>query len=76
MEENNISVDLEESDLETSFQKTFGWFVVVNRLSSNDITKHEVIYKMNVVEILNHLTYLISYDREQERLHKQATKKY
>jgi Golgi nucleoside diphosphatase len=76
MAENNITVEVEDGNMETSFQQTFGWFVVINRLSSNDITKHEMIYGMNVVEVLNHLTYLISYDREQERLLKQSTKNY
>lgn len=75
MAENQNSVDYEEDNMGNGFQKTFGWFVVVNRISGNDFTKHEYIYQKNVIEIFNQLTYLIEYDREQERLQKKAMSK-
>jgi hypothetical protein len=63
---------LEEDDNERSFQKVYGWFIVVNRLSGNDYTKHKIVYESNVVEVLNQLSFLINYDEEQERIMKQA----
>ena len=65
----------EEDDLEYSFQKTFGWFIVTNRITGNDFTKHDYIYEKKITEILNQLSYLVQHDREQERLMKEAQKK-
>jgi hypothetical protein len=62
----------QEMDLEVSFEKRFGWYVVINRISNGDITKHSIIFSKNVIEILNQLVYLIEYDKEQVRLQKQA----
>jgi hypothetical protein len=68
MDENQIDMEDEASNNERSFQKVYGWFVVVNRLATNDITKHETIYQKTVVEILNQLSYLINYEQEMNRL--------
>jgi hypothetical protein len=54
-----------EDDLQNSFQKSFGWFLVVNKITDNDFTKHEYIYKKKVMEVLNQLSYLISWEQEQ-----------
>jgi len=72
MDQDKARVEYEEDNMENGFQKTFGWFLVVNRISGNDFTKHEYIYQKNVVEILNQLTFLIMYDLEQQRLQKKA----
>jgi len=72
MADNQINMDDMEDDIQTNFQKSFGWFLVVNKISDNDFTKHEYIYKKNIVEVLNQLTYLISYDQEQIRLQREA----
>lgn len=58
--------------MEGNFQKVFGWFVVVNRVSGNDFTKHDHIYQKGIMEVLNQLSYLIEYDKEQARLQKKA----
>ncbi len=57
-------MDNVEDDIQTNFQKSFGWFLVVNKISDNDFTKHEYIYQKKVMEVLNQLSYLISYDNE------------
>ena len=62
----------EKGNMVNSFQKAYGWVVVVNRIAGNDFTKHDHIYKKNITEILNQLSYLIDYDKEQIRLQKQA----
>jgi hypothetical protein len=72
MDEDKARMVLEEDDNERSFQKVYGWFIVVNRLSGNDYTKHKIVYESNVVEVLNQLSFLINYDEEQERIMKQA----
>ena len=72
MDEDKARMVLEEDDNERSFQKVYGWFIVVNRLSGNDFTKHKIVYDSNVVEVLNQLSFLINYDEEQERIMKQA----
>jgi hypothetical protein len=72
MDEDKARMVLEEDDNERSFQKVYGWFIVVNKLSGNDFTKHKIVYDSNVVEVLNQLSFLINYDEEQERIMKQA----
>lgn len=72
MEADEVDMAYVENDIQDSFQKTFGWFLVVNRIAENDFTKHEYIYKKNIIEVLNQLSFLIQYDKEQERLAKKA----
>jgi len=72
MEQDKLDLENEETDLENDFQRSFGWFLVTNRIAGNDFTKHDHIYEKNVNEVLNQLSFLISYDKEQERLMKKA----
>ena len=72
MDEDKANMETEKDNPVNSFQKTFGWFVVINRITNNDFTKHEYIYEKKLIEVLNQLTYLISYDKEQIRLQKNA----
>ena len=71
-EENKDLLENEEMDMGSSFQKAYGWYVVVNRIAENDFTKHDHIYKKNITEVLNQLSYLIDFDKEQIRLQKEA----
>jgi hypothetical protein len=75
MDQNQIDMEDEEVDMDTNFQKSFGWFLVVNRIVGNDFTKHEFVYQKNINEVLNQLSFLISYDNEQVRLMKKAQQK-
>jgi hypothetical protein len=70
MESNKAYMDYVENDIQNDFQSVFGWYLVINRLTENDITKHEIVYKKNVMEALNQLSFLIEYDKEQIRLQK------
>jgi hypothetical protein len=72
LDEDKARMEDEEIDNESNFQKAFGWFLVVNRIVGNDFTKHEFVYNKKVMEVLNQLSFLISYDREQERLLRKA----
>ena len=76
METAQADMDGLEDDLSNGFQKAFGWFLIVNKISDNDFTKHEYIYQKNVMEVLNQLSYLISYEQEQIRLQKKAEGKF
>ena len=64
----------QESDMDVSFEKRFGWYVVLNRVADGDITKHSEILSKTIIEIMNQLVYLIDYNREQVRLQKEAMK--
>ena len=75
MEEMENRMELKEDNMEKGFQQAYGWFLVVNRLAANDFTKHDQIYKKNLNEVLNQLSFLIDYDKEQIRLHKNAMNK-
>ena len=72
MDEDKNNMVPEETDMDFSLQKTFGWFVVVNRIVGNDFTKHEYVYQKNITEVLNQLSYLVQYDQEQLRLQRKA----
>ena len=65
----------EEDNLGNSFQKVFGWYLVVNRIAGNDFTKLDYIYEKRVMEVLNQLNFLIQHDKEQQRLQKEAMRK-
>ena len=72
MDEDKTRMENEEDDGQSNFQKSFGWFLVINRITSNDFTKHEFVYEKKVMEVLNQLSFLISYEQEQIRLQKKA----
>jgi hypothetical protein len=72
MDEDKARMEYEEDDLGNSFQKTYGWYLVVNRITSNDFTKHEFVYQKKLMEVLNQLSFLIQYDQEQIRLQRKA----
>jgi hypothetical protein len=65
MDPNKNDVDDVEDDLQNSFQRSFGWFLVINKITDNDFTKHEYVYEKKVMEVLNQLSYLISWEQEQ-----------
>jgi hypothetical protein len=75
VDQNENNVEYEEDNMENTFQKTYGWYLVVNRIAGNDFTKHEYIYNKKVMEVLNQLSFLIEYDKEQIRLQKKAQNK-
>jgi hypothetical protein len=76
MDEDEARMEIEEDNPESSFQKAFGWYVVTNRIAANDFSKHDYIYNKTVNEVLNQLSYLISYDKEQIRIQKEAQRKF
>jgi hypothetical protein len=72
MDENKTRLEDAEDDMGSNFQKAFGWFLVVNRITDNDFTKHEYVYQKKVTEVLNQLTFMIQYDRYQAESQKNA----
>lgn len=75
MDEDEANVAYEEDDNGNSFQKVFGWYLVVNRITGNDFTKHDYVYEKKIMEVLNQLNFLVQYDQEQARIHKEAQRK-
>jgi len=63
-------MEIEEDDMEVSFEQAFGWYAVINRLCQDDLTKHETILEKTILEALNQLLYLVEKDKHIERLHK------
>jgi hypothetical protein len=58
--------------MESYFQKTFGWFIILNRLSNDDVTRHEEITQKTITEALNQLSYLLEKEKLEIRLQKKA----
>ena len=54
----------EKDNMENSFEQAFGWFAVINRLSSDDLTKHDQILETTVMESFNQLLYILEKDKE------------
>ena len=76
MGEDEVYMEEQEDDRNPSFAKRFGWYVILNRVASDDITRHETIFKKPLVEILNQTTYLIQKDMEIEKEHKKMMSKF
>lgn len=74
MDEDKNYLEDAEGSMASNFQKTFGWYVVLNRITSNDITKHQSVLEKKMIEIFNQLTYIIQHDRLQAELQKRALK--
>ena len=70
MDEDKNRMDLEETNPESNFQKAYGWYLILNRVAGNDYQNHKIIYNSTIMEILNQLSFLLDYDREQIRLQK------
>ncbi len=63
-----------ETSMASNFQKVFGWYVVLNRITSNDITKHQYVLEKKMIEVFNQLTYIIQHDQLQAELQKKTFK--
>jgi hypothetical protein len=75
MERDKVRLEEQEETMVTTFEKTFGWFAVLNRVAIDDVTRHDEIITKSVIEILNQLSYLIEKDKELIRLQKKAQQK-
>lgn len=75
MDEDSPVLESEKNNNENTFQKAYGWYLILNRIASNDFTKHEYIFKKKIMEVLNQMGYLVDYEREQARLQKKAQTK-
>lgn len=77
MDEDELGTDkvrmaLQEDDMEVTFEKRFGWYLVLNRVGNDDITRHEEITRKTILEVLNQLSYMVEKDREQVKQQKRA----
>jgi hypothetical protein len=61
---NGIRVEEPEEDMEFNFEKRFGWYAVLNRVTNDDITRHDTVFSKTVLEVLNQLSYILEKDRE------------
>lgn len=67
-----VRMETQEDNMEISFEKRFGWYLVLNRVSNDDITRHEEVTRKTVLEVLNQLSYIVEKDREQIKQQKRA----
>jgi hypothetical protein len=72
MDNSEVLPEQLEDDNEITFEKRFGWYVVLNRVTDNKIKEHDEVLGKKVVEVLNQLLYLIEYDKEQVKQQKKA----
>ena len=67
-------MDKPEEPEELTFEKRFGWYVVVNRLTNNNINEHNKVFEKKIIEVLNQLAYIIELDKETEKRMKKQMK--
>ena len=72
MEENRSNLEVKEDDLENTFQKAYGWYLVANRIVGNNFKDLDYVFQKNILEVLNQLQFLIEFDMEQQRVTKKA----
>lgn len=72
MDSSKVLPEQLEDDMEITFEKRFGWYVVLNRVTDNKIKEHDEVLGKKVIEVLNQLLYLVELDKEQVRQQKRA----
>jgi hypothetical protein len=71
MDEDEVRMEEQETN-QQSFAQRFGWYLILNRVAGDDITKHDGIFKKSLVEVLNQVAYLVDKDREIEKERRKA----
>jgi hypothetical protein len=56
-----------QKDYKNSFAGRWGWYLVINKLTNDDITKHDAILSCTLVQALNQLAFLLAKDEELKR---------
>ena len=77
MDENQLDADkirmeMEKENMDKSMEEKFGWYMVLNRIANDDITRHDSVTKKGIIEALNMLSYLIEKDKEEIKRMKKA----
>jgi len=60
---------------ENSFASHWGWYSAISSLSENKIWKMDDVSSLPLVMCLNHLSYLMDFNKEQEKLMKEQFNK-
>jgi hypothetical protein len=67
-----VRMEMAKENMEQSMEEKFGWYLVLNRIANDDITRHDSITKKGIIEALNMLSYLIEKDKEEVKRFKKA----
>jgi hypothetical protein len=65
-------MEMEKENMDKSMEEKFGWYLVLNRISNDDVTRHDSVSKKGIIETLNMLSYLIEKDKEEIKRMKKA----
>jgi hypothetical protein len=60
-----------DDEVENSFGKFWGWYAAISFLAENKIWKIDSITNLSLVACLNHLSFLVDSNKEQEKKIKQ-----
>ena len=72
LDADKIRMEMEKENMDKSMEEKFGWYMVLNRIANDDITRHDSIVKKGIIETLNMLSYLIEKDKEEVKRMKKA----
>lgn len=62
----------EKNPLERSFEERFGWYLVLNRVAQDDISRHSEITEKTIIEVLNQLSYIVEKEKHIELQQRRA----
>ena len=53
---------------ENYFSSKWGWYISINAVASNDVTKHEFVYRITIFQFLTHVEFLNDKANEEKRI--------
>jgi hypothetical protein len=72
LDADKVRMEMEKENMDKSMEEKFGWYMVLNRIANDDITRHDSVTKKGIIEALNMLSYLIEKDKEEIKRMKKA----
>jgi ribosomal protein L9 len=72
LDADKVRMEMEKENMDKSMEQKFGWYLVLNRIAGDDITRHDSVTKKGIIEALNMLSYLIEKDKEEIKRMKKA----
>ena len=77
MDENQLESDKsrledEKDPMDLGLEERFGWFLILNRVCNDDITRHKEVIEKTIIEVLNQLSFIIQKEAEEIKRQKRA----
>ena len=64
-------MEIQDTENTNTFNGYWGWYIAISFLAENKVWKIDNVVSLPLVSALNHLAYLMDYNREEEKKIKQ-----